>query len=537
MIEKLLENWLTESTERSWQRPFCAMLVARGHRIIHSTRHNEFELGVDVISINPANETCAFQLKSAPGERLTLGQWNEISAQVDELVCGQISHPSLPAEASHRSFLVVDAFLEESVSRAIENRNNQWISQGQKYRKIETILYGDLQQWSLELGESLWPSELKDTQLLLELFLQDGRGQFPCSMLWELLESTCPLSPTLDKSPSFNSCARSVSAAMLLTGIAISKFSHCKNYVAEIEAWSLCLSAILGTCDRWEVDRRKLSNSLELVDQIIQGLLFQLTEEVRERTNLLEGDAQFDSPFQLLQVRKTQLSAFLSIFALWRRVDNVPAASVDDFLERFVKENQGENILWGEAAVPQHLATMFFLEKIETPIKSDAFLLRLLSSVVQSKKHGAGNPLPSPYYSIEEVLPHAWGRVGKVIDYDSFVGKSYSLEGLVHLVARRCWKNHLKLLWYDIAAIFRCEFKLNEKWHFYRWRNPEGGTNSTRVPSCPERWEDLLKAARDDSGDLLPDQVKVNPIHLLLILCVAPHRANSDALRWLDSKF
>lgn len=112
MIEKLIENWLDRSTERSWQRPFCAMLAARGHNVVHSTRHSEFELGVDVISLNPQNEVCAFQLKSARGERLTLNEWREISSQVDDMVCRQLKHPAIPEQCQHRSFLVVDAWLE-----------------------------------------------------------------------------------------------------------------------------------------------------------------------------------------------------------------------------------------------------------------------------------------------------------------------------------------------------------------------------------------------------------------------------------------
>ena len=75
MLERLLEGWLDNATERAYQTPFCQMLVARGHKVIHNTRHAPTEFGKDVITVDPDGRVCAFQLKGNPSTRLTLHQF------------------------------------------------------------------------------------------------------------------------------------------------------------------------------------------------------------------------------------------------------------------------------------------------------------------------------------------------------------------------------------------------------------------------------------------------------------------------------
>lgn len=532
MIEKLIENWLDRSTERSWQRPFCAMLAARGHNVVHSTRHSEFELGVDVISLNPQNEVCAFQLKSARGERLTLNEWREISSQVDDMVCRQLKHPAIPEQCQHRSFLVVDAWLEESVSRAIDDRNEQWRNRGQPYRKIELRLRSDLLRWACDLGGSLWPSELADNQLLLEIFLSKGDGQLPIEKLCKLIEATCPISDDCRK-PTVRSVQRTAAATVLLTGIAASNFAEKKNHGAEIEAWTICLASLLACCDRWRIKRSELGSEISLAEQFVFDSLSRLALEVRERETLLEGDPIFDAPFELLRVRTTFIAAMLSVFGIWRRQIGEPSGDLDDFLRDFVLSNTDRLFLWGEAAVPQFLAVFFFMEQNDASCRPDSFLLSVVRALVESNKPGAAAPIPSPYYEVNAAMPHHWRIADKSID-DSFDGGSYCLEGLLHLVTRRGWKHFLAHLWYDVSVIARYEFVLEKKWHFYRRRNLGHGTNVTTIPSRPQRWEDLLETAKECEGQCVPRQMKLNPAFFLLFLCVMPHRYSSDAIRWLD---
>ena len=45
MQEKLVENWLTNVNELSYQLPFCEVLVARGYDVIHVSSHGRGEHG------------------------------------------------------------------------------------------------------------------------------------------------------------------------------------------------------------------------------------------------------------------------------------------------------------------------------------------------------------------------------------------------------------------------------------------------------------------------------------------------------------
>jgi hypothetical protein len=119
VLERLVESWLDSASERSYQAPFCQMLAAEGHVVVHSARHSPLEFGKDIISIDPEGVPCAFQLKGNPGARLTLHQLREIKGQLLELVTQPIVHPGVPKNQQHRCFLVTNGETEEEVQRSL----------------------------------------------------------------------------------------------------------------------------------------------------------------------------------------------------------------------------------------------------------------------------------------------------------------------------------------------------------------------------------------------------------------------------------
>ena len=188
MLERIIENWLDNTSERSFQQPYCYILSTEGHTIIHSTRHSAMEMGKDIITIGPDGKTpCAFQLKTG---NISLAKWrSKVGSQTDDLVCGQINHPSVDTSRHHKSYLVTNGNIEEEVSRAIDDRNRVWESQNQSYRRLETVVRGELLEKAKRLGTDLWPSELTDIKTLLEMFLEGGKGILPKTKLASLLEA------------------------------------------------------------------------------------------------------------------------------------------------------------------------------------------------------------------------------------------------------------------------------------------------------------------------------------------------------------
>ena len=535
MLEKVVENWLDNAIERSFQQPFCYMLSAEGHTVIHSTRHSAMELGKDITTIAEDGTPCVYQLKSG---NISLSKWrSEVGSQTNDLVWGQINHPSVDSQKHHRSYLVTNGNIEEEVSRAIDDRNRAWANQGLSSYHLETIVRGELLEKAKKLGTDLWPSELTDINTLLEMFLESGEGVLPKKKLASLFESTIPLK-LLDngETPPKTHCARAIASTGLLCAIATSSFTNENNHVGEIEAWMLYIAYVLAVAERWKLPVKAYKNELEIAKDSIYNSLANLCDEIKERDELIEGDLLEDS--YVYRIRLTWLLGLMSVYALWRRKDGISKNDVDNFLSEFCREKRPQLELWGEAAVPQFLAFFWYFRKTTGTTDPDFLLLDLISLICKYNGPNSKTFLANPYYQVEDILPHLLAPIlGPSEDPldDTFTGKSYALEGIVHLVVRRNWKQNMKIRWPGISRLNYISFKPENSWDFYRWEN-ENGTRKDMSPKKTQEWEELKKLARDPGGDCIPLSIKDDPILLLLFLCVYPHRMNAEIMRWLDTQ-
>ncbi len=532
MLEKIIEHWLDKATELSYQQPFCYMLSVEGYTIIHSTRHAAMELGVDIIAIAPDETPCAFQLKTG---NISLKKWrDEVGPQIDDLVCGQLNHPSIDTSKYHRSYFVTNGRIEEEVSRAIDDRNRAWKNQNQSYRRLETIVRGELFEKAKRLETDLWPSELTDVKTLLEMFLENGEGTLPKQKLASLFDSTFPLKHLKNgKKPTKKHCERVIASAGLLCAIAASSYSNKNNHVAEIEAWMLYIAYIFALVERWDLSVKTYENGLNIAKQSIYDSLTNLYNEVKERKNLIEGDLFAD--FYVYRVRMTWLLGLMSIYALWRHSNEEPKDEVDDFLQDFCKEKQHLLELWGEAAIPQFLAFLWYFRRINATMGPNVFLCHLISTICQRNGPNSRSFLANPYYEADDILPHTLGLSEDPLE-DTFKGSSYTLEGLVHLFVRRNWKQTMKDLWPGVTKLASITYKPDNSWDFYRWMNKNEGERYDVYPKPMQEWDDLKKLSFESEGACIPPTIKDHPILLLLFLCVYPHRMNAEIMRWLDTQ-
>ncbi|MDE0484333.1 MAG: hypothetical protein OXI67_17265 [Candidatus Poribacteria bacterium] len=532
MLERVIENWLDNTTERFYQEPFCYILSSEGHTIIHSTRHPAMELGVDIITIAPDATPCAYQLKTG---NISLSKWrNEVGSQTDDLVCGQLDHPSVDTTKYHRSYFVTNGRIEEEVSRAIADRNRAWTSQNQPYRRLETIVRGELFEKAKKLGTDLWPSELTDIRTLLEMYLENGEGILPKQKLSSLFESTFQLGK--ETAPSNNECRRTIASAGLLCAIAVSSYTDKENHVAEIEAWTLYIAYVLALAEKWNLPKKVYKNEFEIATQSLYNTLGNLCAEVKDRTYLVEGNPLTDS--YVYKVRMTWLLGLMSIYALWRCIKKEPKNETDDFLRDFCREKRSQLKLWGEAAIPQFLAFFWFFRKIDGTKEPDCLIYKLISKICNLNRPGNNRFLANPYYEVEELLPHHFAPIlipPPVPLKDSFEGQSYALEGLVHLYVRRNWKQAMRSLWPAVTRLQFESFVPNNFCEFYRWRS-EIGHNNFDSPTHTQDWEELKTISFESEGTCIPPTTKEHPILLLLFLCVYPHRMNAEIIRWLDTQ-
>lgn len=545
MLERAVENWLANASERSFQVPFCYMLSHQGYTVVHVSSHNAMELGKDVIALDKKGTPCAFQLK---GGDVTMRKWrDDVSKQMSDLAFGKIKHPSIASPKRHRPFLVTNGDIDETVQRAIGDIN-ETLKQ-QRLPQIETRVKGELVADAKALQSDLWPSELVDARDLLEIYMHDGRDIFPKAKLASLLESTLPFEKTeRGKAQPKTACKRAINSAAILTSLVLSNFTEEGNHVAEIEAWTMYVAYALALAERWSLQSKYYEAEINIALRAIKNKLTDLAEEVTERKSITEGLVAADEPFR--DVRRQWLAALLCVLGMWRKAYNERPDGVDRFVSRFADDSLRRVYLWGEAGTPQLLAVYWYQRLVNAKSgNADRYLGLVTRQVCNAKKPGTPQVLPDVYTEAKEWLPHIADQRLKTLLGDgplreyrlaerpletAWKGYSHILESLVHLLVQRNCKGKVRELWPDVTRTNLHVFEFDEPWHFYRWRN-KTGAEKVVVPKHAEHWTDLKTVASDSSGAALPDLIKAHPIFVLLFLCVYPHRISPSTIRWLNT--
>jgi hypothetical protein len=461
---------------------------------------------------------------------------NEIQPQLLDLVFGGIVHPSINNNLLHRSYLVTNGEFEEEVMREIDDfnqRHNIICQPG----KINTIVRGELLKKASKLAKGLFPEELKDIKLLLELFLDDGLGLLPKEKLANLLQSILPLElKETGKLPSEEDCRRAISSAGVLCAIAISKFSENNNHAAEIEAWILYISYVLGIVEIWNLKPNIWKQGFEIANDIVFNLLKDLSEEVITHPNHIQGNPIVDDHF--FNIRMTYLIAVMSIYALWlKTIPDKERKHESELINinKFVLDKKKHLFLWGEAVIPQLLAFYWYYRKTDATPLPDFFILGLINDICKINKFNTKFILANPYYDVEKIIPIILNLTDEPLE-ESFNGISYFLEGLIHISVRRNWKQNIKLLWKNISYFSFVQFEMEEKWQFFKWRCVKGIRKKVMC-KYTKNWNDLKQEAFESKGENIPETLKERPIILLLMMIVYPHRMNAAIIRWLDTKF
>lgn len=551
MIERVVENWLTKSGERTFQVPFCYMLAHRGHTVVHLTRHCAMELGKDVLAIAPDGIPCAYQLK---GGDIKLSDWRtEVGPQVEDLVMGAIVHPSVPSDVAHRPFLVTNGRIEEEVQRAISDRNLKWKDQG--YQPLQTITHTEILQWALDLGTDLWPSELRDVAGLIELATLRGTDTFPKHKLAVLLESTLGMDD--DTALGEAACSRALASGALVTSLAVAPFAEQENHVAEVEAWTVFASYVLALAERWGLSAKTYTRELDLAKRAAYNALGRLVEEIYQREKedrrLVEGNSVLDAPFY--RARLTWMVGLLSVYTLWRRGRPDGFASdetgfdfdVDRYAIDFGHRYRGELLLWGEAAMPQFLAYYWAWRVTDGTWNPDWFIASVARQTAsECSPIGTYGGLPSPYYEIADLAPfwidHELSaflpdtlRLKRKPLGETFSGASYYLESLFQLVIRKNFKQTAKAMWPSVSRVSSVEFQPAEGWQSLRWRNWRVGQERNVLHAPTQEWATLRATAQDSDSGVTPAALVEDPAFALLHLIVFPHRVSTSKIRWLDT--
>lgn len=530
MIERVVENWLIKVNERSMEIPFCQLLTSEGYQVVHLSRHGPFEQGKDVIAIAPDGTPCAFQLKGSSG-RITQSAWaQDYLGQVIRLVEVPIKHPSIDPGVLRRVYFVTNGELDEEVRLEIEDRNQDWARRG--CPRLETIVRGQLLTRFLELHTNFWPMELSFEKKLLELFLADGTDnlnkQKLANFIYELLALS---SDQLNRTE----CSRRLASTAVMTAYALSPYDQRMNHVAVFEGWVIYTAHLVALAEKYGLDNEYWKDSLDISISAVEQSLISLCEELRNRIHLVEGDPLVDQPFY--RGRITWLVGLVSTFALWNllRGKTLPI-ELADWVSGFVKSYQKDLLLWGEAAIPQFLANFWFLLGTESNLAPINLLASLIESISTINAPGPENTvgLPDPYHSLPEVMEMQLG-LRNTSSRETYLGGSYTLEALIHLLAKRSWRQKLRHLWPQITRFLFTQFQPENTWEFCLWRL-ETGTLVEKQPKMPQSWEELRKESRVADLSRIPILFQSQPELLLAYIIVCPHRLTTDVAKFLDNK-
>lgn len=528
MIEKLLENWLDSASERSYQAVFVQMLSGMRYRVVHSTRHTALEFGRDLLAVAPDGTGCAYQLKGNPGGKLGLAQFrSEVQQQLVQLMSQPVVYPGFPS-GPHKAFLVSNGYFDEEVHRAVDDLNR-----GPYPSKCALINRGDMLDWCKSMGASLWPSELRDVRLLLELVLSMSRDLLPTEKLAELLGKILATDPADERRVAQPEFHRMVTSAALLTGISTAHFAEAKNHYAVASAWVLLVVMIIASTEKHGHPlSAAASETLELAEAAALDALAELWEEVAGRKHLVEGNAMTDP--EVHGWRYGVLLGALSCLAIAHDdkplLDEGSAAKLKEWL---LKKHQGID-LWGEGAIVNLAPWLVYIRKHDATARPDFEIAAIVEAIIAMNQHESRSPLASPYYSFEEVT-----RARLTLDKhgdasgvgrETFAGSAYTAEALLHLLVRTNRKSTCKALWPDFTRLGHRGLATATPWHYCLLR-VKVGLDETRMYPPTYEWNRLRAQATSTDAPGVPRELLARNWLLAFWWQVAPYRFNSGTSR------
>jgi hypothetical protein len=510
------------------------MLAGDGHTVIHSTRHSPIEFGKDVISIAPDGIVCAFQLKGNPGGRLSLKQLREIKGQLLELATQSIVHPDVPPSGVHRCYLVTNGEADEEVHRSLDDINRELEKLGYGKNRIHLWQRGRILEMANRLGAALWPTEIEDLNVFLELLVHSGDDILPLSKLHLLLSKVLCITEDDASNLGRDEANRRATSAAVMVGAALRNFSAAGNHYAAISAWTMFIAYWIAACCKHGLQINDRENaSINLAKEAIRDSLAGLCDDIRNNERLLSQAGI--SIAQIHRGRATLIYALMSIYWLWSEEVGWLIEDHATFMSRWLPRDFSKSWLWGEGAVPQMLAHYWYISMIDPTSASESLLAALVSLVVTSTQRD--RDLPSPYFSFEDVIRHLFSNFLKdPLRDESGAFASYSAQGLMHLLVRTNNKRTCAILWPEFTRLGLMHFEPDKEWKFCLFRSSKG-RNITVYTKIPTTWHELIQDARECRVAQVPKELLREKYILLLFVIVFPHRATASIIRLLGRRF
>lgn len=512
-VERLVEDWLINSDERSYQIPFASYLSKLGHKVNYVSPHGALEHGKDIISTSPERKMHAYQLKAG---NINLTSWRKIKEEVREAATVPVNIPGHARRVVDRAFLVLTGHVSDPVRDQITLINDDHVKR--KYAVIEIMELPDLVTGFTDVFESFFPATVAPLHDLVRLYLANGRGPQDKNTLFTVLQTVVgnPSGPRI--------AARSLSNLMVAAEFAAAPYRRSKNHISVIDTWVIAACHILRLARRLSLRSRYWEQPLGLCQQAIEAAASDLLDEGFSRDHFLEGDPLLDAAFS--GHRKSLVLGYMGAIVNSRCIQGQEvrdhSAQLLDVLHR-----ECPLAVWGEGAWNYHLNLALALR--HTPdgaSTAEALVASWLAHVCPRKP-----PWPKdPYWTVDDEVSLSQQREQSTREEPEQARVSYTAAAATGFLARRMLRNTLKWAWRALSRYQLAQLAPAEPWIELDWA-VENGSLELHILPITGSWSKLRAEAAAQRSSLFADE---ESWLLPYFLCVYPHRTTPALSGELD---
>lgn len=519
MIAKLLDAWLTNASERSYEAAFAQLLLIEGHRVIQGPLHHGHEHGKDIITENRNGELQVYQLKGGAG-KLTKAKIDDVQSQLHTASLTAVTHPAL---ASHRRpDRVVLVTNQDATPQAQSHLANLSVGNvEQSLAPIVLIERSDLISRFLQAQSAFAPENPAATRTWLDLFLRDGNGPLPVDQFFELVQSILPV----DRIPTKpQQLTRLLDGTALGVWIALQAWVKCDNHAMILRGWVVYCIQIL-----------RIVEAADLVEQHWKPSMDLAIEEIRHRASLLITEALeipdlicHGGPDEALvyPLRVMDVCGIASALAVSDKIRcGGKSPSIDDVRTLVLRELDAVDFI-GEAQAPAVFLMTLALGQGGRPREGTQLLFSYVAALAKRNQLDAEDPLPNPYWDGVKILrtraETGFAPTSKWTD-EQFGGLAYTLHVGIRWLARKWWRQHLSRLWYDITGVRCGEWIMENADGYLAWRTHRAVWREWSVEQ-PTSWRKLLRDSQHSDLTGLPNTLCHRKEFVPFYCLIMPHR-------------
>jgi hypothetical protein len=454
-----------------------------------------------------------------------LSEWRGVYGEITNLVELAIEHVSAGVITNFTPYLVTNGDLKDPVLEQVRVANVTWAKRGVP-NKLLVIQKGELLERFQAAHGAYLPRELADFRPFLELILRPGAFvalKFRAAQLLEDVLSTSGERSNLD-------VGRAAASAVLLTAYITSAPERTGNHWASFEYWVLAAAYILRLAEQHGSESDVWKISFELCEASAGRAVEALEAECKTRPNLVEGG----NPLLEGYTYSSRVTILAGIFAASALRERIQRGTFDaDFFFNFAQKHLKNALLWGESAIPFASMVALELEQQNRGLRAEELLIKFIRQITsENALDGASRGMPNPYYSPEDALRLLTGV--DFLNLENFRGRSYCIETLVQMLARRWRRQGLASLWFSITRIQLCEYAPDNGPEYFRWHSTSGKLKGA-FPSEPQSWRELRESSERLDRSELPKTLLARPQFAPWFVLVYPHRFTPQFMNLIEA--